>query len=97
MGANCRGIVKFGRDRGSIRLGIHADSREKTWGEEHSGIPVTGLHTVTQLRITRKNCLRSSAIFNEILIAGYAEVTCLHQRAGADEKMTLDRRGSFCR
>ena len=29
-----------------IRLGIHADGREKTWGEERSGIPVTGLHTV---------------------------------------------------
>ena len=40
-----RGIVKSGRDRGAIRLGIHADGREKTWGEERSGIPMTGLHT----------------------------------------------------
>ena len=41
-----RGIVESGRDRGAIRLGIHADGREKTWGEERSRIPVTGLHIV---------------------------------------------------
>ena len=46
VGANCRGIVESSRDRGAIRLGIHADGREKMWGEERSGIPVTGLHTV---------------------------------------------------
>ena len=46
VGANCRGIVESSRDIGAIRLGIHTDGREKTWGEERSGIPVTGLHTV---------------------------------------------------
>ena len=39
VGANSRGIVESSRDRGTIRLGIHADGREDV-GEERSGIPV---------------------------------------------------------